>query len=222
MRTLLKKLSSKISIDTYQRLLAFSILKNEFGAIESCQKYDKREDLWEVVINSIGGVKAQITFIEFGVHEGYSINYFSNKNTNNESIFTGLDSFEGLPEDWGTMKKGSFDTNGKIPDTNDMRVNYIKGWFQDTWENLEKQLSKADLENLIVHYDADLYSSTLFALCKIDSLKTPYVAIFDEFTGHESRALYNYCQAFNCEIEFLGKTIVNNFPFAVACRITPR
>jgi hypothetical protein len=221
MRTLLKKLSSKISIDTYQRLLAFSILKNEFDAIKSCQKYDKREALWDAVINSYGGVNTKITFVEFGVHEGYSINYFSSKNTQRESVFTGLDSFEGLPEDWGTMKKGSFDMNGKIPNSSDSRVNFIKGWFQDSWINLENQLSNTQLENLIVHYDADLYSSTLFALSKIDTLKTPYIAIFDEFTGHESRALYNYCQAYNCKIEFLGQTIVNNFPFVVACRITP-
>ncbi len=120
------------------------------------------------------------------------------------------------------MPKGAFSTNGKIPSNNDGRVSFIKGWFQNSWATLEEKLSSInDLENLIVHYDADLYSSTLFVLTKMDALKKSYIAIFDEFTGHETRALYNYCQAYGAEVEFYGKTILNGYPSQVVCRIAP-
>ena len=71
--------------------------------------------------------------------------------------------------------------------------------------------------NLVVHYDADLYSSTLFCLSQIDSLKKTYLAIFDEFYYHELLALANYQDSFGAEIEFFGKTKTNQ----VSCIIKP-
>ena len=190
--------------------------------MNSCQTYSKRQNLWDAVIDWHTNLNNKVFYIEFGVHEGYSLNYFSKHNTNPDSIFIGLDSFEGLPEEWGGIPKGAFSTNGKIPSNNDGRVSFIKGWFQNSWATLEETLSSInDLENLIVHYDADLYSSTLFALTKMDTLKKSYIAIFDGFTGHETRALYNYCQAYGAEVEFFGKTILNGYPSQVVCRITP-
>jgi O-methyltransferase len=222
-KTLLKWIFSKLSIDTYQRLLAHSILRNSFTSLSSCKTFNERKDLWDIVIKSYIGANNKLIYIEFGVHEGFSLNYFSKQNTNKESIFIGLDSFEGLPEDWGTIKKkGAFNTDGKLPSIADVRVSFIKGWFQQTWTSLEnKLLSIENFANLVVHYDADLYSSTLFALSKIDILKKPYIAIFDEFTGHETRALFDYCQAYDAKVEFLGKTISNSYPDQVVCRITP-
>jgi hypothetical protein len=76
-------------------------------------------------------------------------------------------------------------------------------------------------KELIVHYDADLYSSTLFALTKIDALKKPCIAIFDEFIGHETRALYDYLQAYNTDIFFLGQTTYTGYPMQVMPRIIP-
>ena len=110
---------------------------------------------------------------------------------------------------------------GAIPSVADKRVSFIKGWFQDTWGQLHSRLANSKSETLVVHYDADLYSSTLFALCMIDSLKKSYVAIFDEFTGHETRALYNYCQAFNAKVSFIGKTTFESAPNQLVCRIVP-
>ncbi len=223
MKNIIKKIFSKLNVDTYQRLLAYSILRNHFNSLSSCPIYTKREVLWDSVIKSYIKDNDRIIYIEFGVHKGYSLNYIAKINTNEESIFIGLDSFEGLPEDWGTiMKKGTFNTDGRIPSTDDSRVSYIKGWFQNTWEDLEKKLlSIGNIENFVVHYDADLYSSTLFALSKIDTLKKTYIAIFDEFTGHETRALFNYCEAYSAKVDFLGQTIDYNYPCQVVCRITP-
>ena len=85
----------------------------------------------------------------------------------------------------------------------------------------EELASVEDFGDLIVHYDADLYSATLFVLTKIDDLKVPYLAVFDEFNGHEARALYNYCQAYMANVEFLGKTNPPDYPEQVICRIIP-
>jgi hypothetical protein len=118
------------------------------------------------------------------------------------------------------MPKGSFDAGGAIPHIDDARVSFIKGWFWDTWPQLGAHVARQS-ENLIVHYDADLYSSTLFALAKIDTVGKAYTAIFDEFTGHEARALHNYVQSHGAKVNFIGKIIVNGYPVHVSCSITP-
>jgi hypothetical protein len=221
MKHLLKFIASRADIDLYQRLLTYSILENAFRQIYAAPLFETKESLWNDCIERQVGERANITFVEFGVYEGYSINYFADKNTNKDSTFIGLDSFEGLPEHWGTMPKGTFDKRGTAPETNDCRVSFIKGWFQDTWCELFGRLSDAD--KLVVHYDADLYSSTLFALSKIDTLKKNYIAIFDEFTGHEVRALYDYLQAYNASVSFIGRTVdERQYPGRVMCRIMPR
>jgi len=163
-----------------------------------------------------------ITYVEFGVWKGESIKYFAYHNKNNKSIFVGLDSFEGLPEDWGLMLKGTFDTKGAIPDVSDNRINFVKGWFQESWSNANLLIADTMDNDLFIHYDADLYSSTLFALTKIDSYHKKYYALFDEFCGHESRALYDYLKAYNAKIEFIAKTENMGYPNQLLCRISPK
>lgn len=218
-----RKLASKVNVSTYQRLMLHSILATVFEAIDSLPVFQEREELWDECIYKLTGINAKIVYVEFGVHKGYSIQYFSSRNLNAESVFVGFDSFQGLPEDWVDLKKGTFDTRGAVPETTDSRVSFVRGWFQDTWDELYGRLSLTDADILIVHYDADLYSSTLFALSKIDSLKKRYIAIFDEFTGGEAGALYNYSQAFNASISFIAKTNLDEkYPCQVMCRIAPR
>jgi len=213
-------LASKLDVGTYEELMAYSILETAFHETYSIPVFEKREQLWDDCIEKHIGVSKKITYIEFGVHEGYSIRYFAQKNSNQQSVFIGLDSFDGLPEDWGTVPKGTFDKKGVMPKTDDTRISFIKGLFYDSWDELKARL--ANIDTLVVHYDADLYSSTLYALSKIDSLNMSYIAIFDEFTGHESRAVYNYCQAFGASVSFISKTLIENkYPFQVVCRITP-
>jgi hypothetical protein len=219
MKSLLRFAATRISVPTYERLLAHSVLKDNFDSLSDLPVFEKREDLWTDCVTKRIKSTDKITFVEFGVHTGYSIEYFAEKNTNKDSVFIGLDSFEGLPESWGTMAKGSFDVKGAIPKTDDPRVSFIKGWFHYTWAELASKLSGA--ETLIVHYDADLYSSTLFALSKIDTLNRPYIAIFDEFAGHEARALHNYVQSHAAKVLFLGKTVAEGYPVHVMCRVVP-
>lgn len=217
-----QRVLSSIKSDIFERSMVYSILQNDFPEIRKISPSPSREALWDMCIANYANADSKLTYVEFGVYEGYSIKYFSSRNRNIDSQFFGLDSFEGLPENWGDMKKGTFNVGGNIPKIDDSRVTFIPGWFQNTWPQLLSYISNDNGSKLIVHYDADLYSSTLFALSKIDQLGRPYIAIFDEFCGHETRALHNYCQAFNAKISFLGKTIRDaKLPDQLVCRITP-
>lgn len=216
---LLKSIASLVAPDLYERLQVFSIIRNKFQELQSAPSFKNRRALWDSYISTL--TDCHLTYIEFGVFEGNSIRYISERVTDKESAFYGLDSFQGLPENWEILPKGHFDKDGRVPDIGDKRVTFIKGWFQDSWPELRGKLS--DVGRLAVHYDADLYSSTLFALGQIDGLKRNYTAIFDEFTGHEARALLNYIQAYNADVKFLGKTAGRDgYPETVIASIKPR
>lgn len=222
MKAFLKTLVSRIPVDVLERCLAYAISFQKFRSLSACKIFARREDLWDFCLIEILKDDDLITFIEFGVWQGYSINHFARKNKNKDSLFLGLDSFEGLPEDWAHLEKSHFSTAGATPKTDDQRVSFIKGWFQDSFSDLQKRLEKRN-GNFIVHYDSDLYSSTLFCLARMDPLKRGYIAIFDEFPGHETRALYNYVQSHLANVEFLGKTVDRSGrPVQVLCRIQPR
>jgi len=199
------------------RFLSYSILKSEFGNLEGIVVYKERENVWDKALEIIDG--ASLTYIEFGVYEGDSISYFCSKNQNIGSKFLGLDSFEGLPESWAGNPVGYFTTSGVFPELNDSRVLFIKGYFNETWNKLFPEISGRT--NLLVHFDADLYSSTLFALTKIDTLSQQYYAIFDEFSGDEVRALSDYLISYGAKVDFLAIQKWRGFPEVVLCEITP-
>ncbi|QOJ19922.1 MAG: macrocin O-methyltransferase [Gammaproteobacteria bacterium] len=142
-----------------------------------------------------------IQYLEFGVYKGDTIKYFSNLNSNPDSRFVGFDTFTGLPEDWieltRTVKRSTFDTNGEPPQLHDVRISFVKGLFQDTLPGfLEAYSSK---EQLVIHNDSDLYSSTLYMLTRANNIIKPgTIIIFDEFYSvmHEFRALEDYCAAY--------------------------
>jgi hypothetical protein len=159
-----------------------------------------REDLYDFLNAKIllGG---PVDYLEFGVYEGYTIKYWSTANLNAKSRFFGFDSFEGLPEDWSgsfvRVPKGTFTTNGMVPDLNDPRITFLKGWFQ---ESLPRFLQTFEPQNrLLIHCDADLYTSTLYVLCTFHAfLKPGSLIVFDEFSGatDEFRAFVDYTSSF--------------------------
>tara|TARA_Y100000590_G_scaffold169037_1_gene193480 strand:+ start:163905 stop:164558 length:654 start_codon:yes stop_codon:yes gene_type:complete len=215
MRSLIKYFLSLLNASFYEKGLALYLLRTKFKEIRGTTKHLKREDLW---LDTIQKCNNKVLFLEFGVWEGYSINFFIQNIKHKDSLFFGFDSFEGLPEDWYTNPKGTFNVKGKIPEISDQRVSFIKGWFNQSLPKfIDDNLSKAHDFKLIVHYDADLYSSTLFCLSQIDRLKIKYLAIFDEFTRDETRALYNYIQSHGATVKFLGHTDNHQ----VLCEIQP-
>lgn len=88
-----------------------------------------------------------------------------------------LDSFEGLRERFENAPVGMF--AGEVPKI--PGVNFVKGYFEQTCtDELRNSVGKV----AFAHLDADLYSSTLFALTwLVPMLSTGSLLLFDEFTG---------------------------------------
>src|ERR1700690_1576774 len=110
-----------------------------------------------------------VTYLEFGVASGKSMLAMTERFRHPDSRFFGFDSFEGLPEDWSplptvSMKGGHFSRKGKLPAVDDRRVELVKGWFQNPLPPFLATGRVGGPTTHLVHYDADLYSSTLFIL----------------------------------------------------------
>lgn len=147
-----------------------------------------------------------LRYLEFGVHEGWSIRKFASIFKHPEATFTGFDSFVGLPEQWGQMQPGHFSTKGRVPAIEDSRVGFVTGWFQNSVPEVFPGLAHEPLHPTLVHFDADLYSSTLFLLTSLWWHVPQYYFIFDEFMGHEMAATRHFLTAYPAEIKFILQT----------------
>lgn len=163
-----------------------------------------------------------ISYLEFGVYAGESMKYWLAINDNPDSRFYGFDTFTGLPEDWSRhMKKGTFNLNGTIPEFDDNRAEVVKGMFQETLGPFLQNFRRND--KLVLHLDADLYSSTLFVLAQLDHLiKVGDIIIFDEFgdLNGEFKAYLDYKNAFKRNLKpvsrvLLGSWIIDKIAFIV-------
>ena len=145
-------------------------------------------------------------FLEFGVFEGWSINFCSSLIP--EAKFYGFDSFEGLPETWhAECFKGEFDVKGKLPKVN-KNVSLIKGYFNET---LPKFLEEHKEKAAFIHIDCDLYSSTKTIFENIYDRIVPNTVIqFDEYynypgwRNHEFKAFQEFCKKYSVEYEYIG------------------
>jgi hypothetical protein len=162
--------------------------------------FEERVQLFDHVLAKVVN-DGPIDYMEFGVHRGASIQWWIEHASHRESRFFGFDSFEGLPEAFkfgvGGVPAGHFDTGGQPPKIEDARVSFIKGWFQNTLPGFLDKFSAQS--RLVIHCDADLYSSTLFVLSSLDRLlRARTILMFDEFSSHEEfRAFMDYINAFN-------------------------
>ncbi len=151
-----------------------------------------------------------IDYFEFGVFEGNSIRWWIENRQNTYDRFYGFDTFTGLPEDFGSIKKGGYSAGNKLPDIKDERCQLVQGLYQDTLFNFLKTYSATNRK--VVHIDCDLYSSTLFVLTTIAPyLKKGDIVIFDEFITptQEFKAFDDVCKAYYLSFELLGGQ--NNF-----------
>lgn len=186
----------------------------------------KREDLWDYCINlsrtsPVKSSKTQPLVLEFGVWEGYSINYFGNKFQ--EAEILGFDSFLGLAEEWngvliqggdgsnnGAYPKSSFNKNLKLPKV-PPNVKLIEGYFHTTLPkiSLEKPIS-------IMHIDCDTYESSYYVLTQLaKKLVTGSIIIFDEYYGftnwraHEHKALMDFSRTSKKDFKYIAYTSVH-------------
>lgn len=160
--------------------------------------------MYESLAKPISGKR--VVYLEFGVYEGYTLRRWSKLLTNPLSSLHGFDSFEGLPENWDGMRpKGTFDVKGEIPKYDDARVKLHQGWFEDTLP----RFTLPDHEQLVIHIDADLYSSTRFILDILrDSIVPATIIIFDEFCDrlHEMKAFDEFLRTTGMRFRLIGAT----------------
>lgn len=174
-------------------------------------KYKNRYILHDTILSKLNLINIPIDYYEFGVAKGDMIKYWASKNKHPESRFIGYDSFEGLPESWEDKEVGHFDTKGFTPETNDVRISFVKGWFQDSVYNDLK--NRNFINQSVFHLDADIFSSTLYVLFQLHIYMKPNdILIFDEFSNfnHEFLAfeIFKKCTGRDWKYEFIGS--VNN------------
>lgn len=168
----------------------------------SSRRFVRREELFDLVGKEIA--ECPVLYLEFGVYKGEATRYWSKLLLNPNSNLHGFDSFEGLPEDWNPdFPKGHFSTGGTIPDIDDKRVKFFKGWFDATLPKYEFPSH----EVLFINLDADLYSSTIYVLNSLKNQIVPGTYIyFDEFSHieHEFRAFNEFMKLTGMKFSLVG------------------
>ena len=188
------------------------------GGNPSERRYERRYDLYRFVLEHQALGREPIDYLEFGVARGASLEWWVRSHTHPDSRFVGFDTFRGLPEAWHAgAPRGAFSTEGRVPDIRDSRCRFEVGLFQDT---LPAHLQRSFLRNrLVIHMDADLYSSTLYVLMALAPvLKPGDLILFDEFDDvrNEFRALQDCLAAFPLRYEVVAE--VNRY-MQVALRV---
>ena len=157
-------------------------------------RVDNRDAVFEAVAKLVRDLR--VLCLEFGVFEGASMQYWSHSLKHPETKLHGFDSFEGLAEDFGSSgpyPKGTFNVSGVVPEIDDNRVRFFKGWFDQVLPTYS--VPKHDV--LVITMDADLYSSTI---CVLRYLR-PYIKAgtfiyFDDMSRpeHEPRAFAEFME----------------------------
>lgn len=142
--------------------------------------------------------------VEFGVGGAHSLRMIAEV-----MPVIGFDSFLGLPEDWRpSHRKGHFGDSTIPKDV--VGATIVPGWFSDTVPDYDWPEHIA-----LIHFDADLYSSTVIALESIGwSIKPGCILVFDEFFGYdddfkgtmpgEQQAWWEFVDATGIEYEVIG------------------
>ena len=168
----------------------------EFNKTNAIEYKEDRFEFHDLLSTQFISIDEKLHYFEFGVRWGQIINKWALNNNNKDSFFAGFDTFTGIPEDWGSVKKGSFSNQGNVPTPADERVKFYVGLVQDT---LPSYLSTIDTNaKMIIHLDFDIYNATLFALLQLmPYIKKGDVIILDEYFSvtknhHEYRAFHDY------------------------------
>src|SRR5664279_4091132 len=140
----LSKIKTTFFSDTFIALGYFIKNEAEFNRSPAESKKIDRYALHDYLSGTYVNPGEKIHFLEFGVRWGHIILKWALNNKNPGSIFTGFDTFTGLPEDWGSVKKGSFSNDGNIPKTDDSRIGFCVGLVQDTLPGYIKSSQRTD------------------------------------------------------------------------------
>jgi O-methyltransferase len=179
--------------------------------------YNRRYKLYEALVRQEGVIWETIDYFEFGVAGGFSFKWWLERNEQAGSRFFGFDTFEGLPEKWGSFEKGSMAYAMESLQVNDSRASFHKGLFQDSLLPFLEQYDNRNRK--LIHIDSDLFSSALFVLTQLYRfLKPGDIILFDEFAvpQHEFLAWKIFTESFYVKYDVIGAA--NNYLF-VAMKI---
>ena len=164
-------------------------------------------DQFEVIdtmADDINAMNGQL--LDLGVYKGASTRRLAR--TFPDAVIHGFDSFEGLPDDWAHVPRGTFgDMAGTLPDMPD-NVKLYKGWFSETLP-----VWRAEYPDPIsmLRVDCDIYSSTVDIFDTVgDMLHPECVIVFDELIGyygwqhHEHKAFMEFVEKRSLNYEYLA------------------
>ncbi len=186
------------------------LLINDFFTFS--RNHKKRFLGFQKLVENLVTKDSEILYLEFGVASGESFRWWLANNTNSQSSFHGFDTFEGLPENWGVFyAKGAMKFD--LPDVQDSRANFYRGLFQQTLVPfIERNREALSSKRLVIHLDADLFSSTIFTLSQLyPYLKKDDIIMFDEFNvpRHEFKAFKIFTESFY--VKMSAVYAVNNY-----------
>ena len=152
--------------------------------------------------------------LEFGVHNGHSINMFAALTSRQ---IHGFDSFEGLPNDAlipsrndGGSKwfAGKMTNRGHMPTVRE-NVRLYKGWFDEVLPEFVND--HAGETAALLHIDCDIYSSTASVFQNFEKTLVPgTIILFDEYLNfegwqkHEHKAFMELVERLSLEYEFIA------------------
>ena len=201
-------MANAASLREYRQAQAYEQL---FLLHPSLVALNEKWDLHEYTADHLGR-SSLLTYLEFGVASGDSLRRAALRFINPGTRLIGFDSFYGLPGDWSVgareeriIPKGTFSQDGKIPQFGDTRVSFVAGWFQNTLpEFLAYQSVGLAGRKVLVHFDADLYSSTLFVLSSLWPYVPEYYFIMDDFFQDDMIALHDFTTAYPVKLEWIA------------------
>lgn len=167
------------------------------------------ESDWDGLLQAVSetiGPHTPIVFLEFGVCNGATMSRVVERFTCPDSRFVGFDSFVGLPESWLHWEKGAFSASGREPRIDDPRVGFVRGWYQNSVPRALERLEIPLTHRVLVHFDSDLYASTLFLLTTLWHKLDSYYFMFDDFIYDDCVAMNDFVTAYPVEYEFFAQT----------------
>ncbi|HEY7470611.1 MAG TPA: class I SAM-dependent methyltransferase [Acidimicrobiia bacterium] len=145
--------------------------------------------------------------LDLGVYKGASTRALARMFP--DHTIHGFDSFEGLPEDWAHVVRGSFgEIEGALPDV-PSNVILHKGWFDETLGPWAKEHD--DQPIMLMRVDCDIYSSAKTIFTEFGGLIRPGTWIlFDELIGyrgwrqHEFKAFQEFLEDTGFQVDWVA------------------
>ena len=196
---LLRKRAIEASVDFIEKHMALA------------EPFHTRQGLYKYIFERL---PEKGLLLEFGVHNGHSINMFA---ALTDRDIHGFDSFEGLPKDKGIPSRndggnkwysGKMTNEGRMP-TVKKNVKLYKGWFDDV---LPKFVNEHTSEMAaFLHIDCDIYTSTASVFQNLEHALIPgTIILFDEYLNyegwqkHEHKAFMELVARRQLEYEFIA------------------